>query len=86
MSNQALNGWKRIGGYEAGYQDGLADSSAALLSLSTALTLSMLLWNKCRGFEKWNDCVNFRSFSFAITQRFQLFQFNFSILSQNFWL
>ena len=37
MSDQALNGWKRIGGYEAGDQDGLADSSAALWSLSTAL-------------------------------------------------
>ena len=43
MSDQALNAWKRIGGYEAGYQDGLADSSAALWSLFTALTLSMLL-------------------------------------------
>ena len=42
MSEQALNGWKRIGGYEAGYQDGLADSSATLWSIS-ALTISLAL-------------------------------------------
>ena len=42
MSEQAVDGWKRIGGYEAGYQDGLADSSATLWSIS-ALTISLAL-------------------------------------------
>ena len=43
MSDQALNGWKRIGGYEAGYQDGLADSSVAFWSVSTAISLFSML-------------------------------------------
>ena len=43
MSDQALDGWKRIGGYDAGYQDGLADSSAALWSISAWITLSFML-------------------------------------------
>ena len=43
MSDQALDGWKRIGGYEAGYQDGLAASSAALWFISTASVMWILM-------------------------------------------
>lgn len=43
MSDQALNGWKRIGGYQAGYQDGLAESGVAFWTVSTAISLISML-------------------------------------------
>ena len=44
MSKQSLNGWKRIDDYDAGYQDGLADFSAALWSVFAWITLSLMLF------------------------------------------